>query len=88
VSTKPGHKILGKIEFPDATDGVEQTQYVTQTGMFYSSVPEWKEDSNKGGVAIIDPKTMKLVEMVAIPGCQPNDLAQGRGTHLLVGCAA
>jgi len=88
VSTKPGHKILGKIEFPEATDGVEQTQYVAQTGMFYSSVPEWQEDTAKGGVAIIDPKAMKLVEMVAIPGCRPSGLAQGLGTHLLVGCAA
>jgi DNA-binding beta-propeller fold protein YncE len=88
VSTKPGHKVLGKIEMPDATDGVEQTQYVAQTGMFYSSVPEWKEDNSKGGVAIIDPKTMKLVEMVAIPGCVPSGLSQGPGTHLLVGCAA
>src|ERR1700756_2178747 len=25
VSTKPGHKVLGKIEMPEATDGVEQT---------------------------------------------------------------
>jgi hypothetical protein len=88
VSTKPGHKVLGKIELPDATDGAEQTQYVAQTGMFYSSIPEWKGDNNAGGLAIIDPKTMKLVELVNIPGCQPTGLSQGPGTHLLVGCAA
>jgi DNA-binding beta-propeller fold protein YncE len=88
VSTKPDHKILGKIELPDATDGVEQTQYVPQTGMFYSSVPEWKEDNKQGGVAIIDPKTMKMVELVNIPDCQPTGLSQGPGTHLMVGCAA
>jgi hypothetical protein len=88
VSTKPGYKILGKVEVPDATDGVEQSIYVPETGLFYSSVPEWKEDNNKGGLAIFDPKTMKMVELINIPGCQPTGLMQGPGTHLLVGCAA
>jgi DNA-binding beta-propeller fold protein YncE len=88
VSTKPDHKILGKVQIPEATDGVEQSVYVPQTGMFYSSVPEWKEDNKQGGVAIIDPKTMKMVELVNIPGCQPTGLMHGPGTHLLVGCAA
>jgi hypothetical protein len=87
VSTKD-HKILGKVEVPDATDGVEQSVYVAKTGLFYSSVPEWKEERNAGGVAIFDPKTMKMVELVNIPGCSPTGLAEGPGTHLLVGCAA
>jgi hypothetical protein len=88
VSTKPGYKILGKIELPDASDGVEQSIYVRDTGLFYSSVPVWKDDNNKGGLAIFDPKTMKMVELVSIPGCQPTGLIQGQSTHLLVGCAA
>jgi hypothetical protein len=88
VSTKPGNKILGKVELPDASDGVEQSIYVKETGLFYSSVPELKDDINKGGIAIFDPKTMKMVELVNIPGCGPTGLMQGPGTHLLVGCGA
>ena len=88
VSTKPGHKILGKLEFPDATNGVEQSQYVTQTGLFYISIPAWKGDRNMGGVGVIDPKTMKLLRMSMFEGCSPSGLSQGPGTHLLVGCGA
>jgi len=88
ISTKPGHKILGKLEIPDATDGVEQPQYVKQTGLFYMSVPAWKDDRNLGGVGIVDPKTMKLLRVATIAGCSPTGLAQGPGTHMLVGCGA
>jgi hypothetical protein len=88
ISTKPGHKILGKLDVPEATDGIEQSVYVAQTGLFYSAVPEWKEDGNQGGVAVIDPKAMKMLRLVNIPGCHPTGLMQGAGTHMLVGCAA
>jgi DNA-binding beta-propeller fold protein YncE len=88
ISTKPGHKILGKVEVPDATDGVEQSAYVEKTGLFYSSVPEWKEDNKQGGVAVFDPKTMKMLRLINIPDCQPTGLMQGPGTNMLVGCAA
>jgi hypothetical protein len=88
ISTKPDHKILGKLEIPEATDGVEQPQYVAKTGLFYASVPAWKDDRNMGGVGIIDPKTMKLLEVSPVPGCSPSGLAVGPGTHILVGCGA
>jgi hypothetical protein len=88
ISTKPDHKILGKVEVPDATDGVEQSVFIEKTGLFYSSVPERDKDNGKGGVAVFDPKSMKMLRLVNIPGCQPTGLMQGPGTHMLVGCAA
>src|SRR5580700_533517 len=88
ISTKPGHKILGKVEVPEATDGAEQSAFVPQTGLFYSSIPEWKEDNKQGGIAVFDPKTMKMLRLINIPGCQPTGLMQGPGTNMLVGCAA
>jgi DNA-binding beta-propeller fold protein YncE len=88
ISTKPDHKILGKVEYPEATDGVEQSTYVAKTGMFYSSVPELNDDRQKGGLAIFDPKGMKLVRFINIPDCSPTGLMPGPGTNLLVGCAA
>jgi hypothetical protein len=88
VSTAPGHKILGKVVVPDATDGVEQSAFVAETGLFYSSVPEWKDDNKQGGVAVFDPKSMTMLRLINIPGCQPTGLMQGPGTNMLVGCAA
>jgi len=87
ISTKT-RKILGKVELADATDGVEQSTFIAKTGLFYSSVPELNEDNNKGGIAVFDPKTMKMLRLINIPGCQPTGLMPGPGTNLLVGCAA
>src|SRR5271165_3713908 len=35
VSTEAGHKVLAKIPFPDATDGIEQSVYDPETDKFY-----------------------------------------------------
>ncbi|HLH98629.1 MAG TPA: hypothetical protein VKW08_26255 [Xanthobacteraceae bacterium] len=88
ISTAPGHKILGKVEYPEASDGVEQSAFVAETGLFYSSVPELNDDKQKGGIAVFDPKSMKMLRMINIPGCGPTGLMQGPGTNMLVGCSA
>ena len=88
ISTKPDHAIVGKLEMPDASDGIDQPLYVPETGMFYASVPIWKEDKNHGGLAVIDPKTMKMVKLIPIDDCGPLGLAQGPGTKVIVGCSA
>ena len=88
ISTKPDHAILGKVEMPDASDGIDQPLYVPETGMFYASVPIWKEDKNHGGLAVIDPKTLKMVKLIPIDDCGPLGLAQGPGTKVIVGCSA
>jgi DNA-binding beta-propeller fold protein YncE len=88
VSTKPDHAILAKLEMPDASDGIDQPIYVAETGLFYASVPIWKEEKNHGGLAVIDPKTLKFVKLIPINDCMPFGLAQGPGTKVIVGCAA
>jgi DNA-binding beta-propeller fold protein YncE len=88
ISTKPDHAILAKIEMPDASDGIDQPLYVPQTGLFYASVPVWKEDKKKGGLAVFDPKTLKMTKLIPIDECGPLGLAQGPGTKVIVGCGA
>lgn len=88
ISTKKGHKVIAKIEFPDATDGAEQPAYNPADGLFYVSIPELKKDEKKGGVAIIDPKKGKLVKMLAVDNCHPNGLAFGPGGNFALGCTA
>jgi DNA-binding beta-propeller fold protein YncE len=88
ISTKPDHAILAKVEMPDATDGIDQPLYVPQTGLFYASVPIWKEEKNHGGIAVFDPKTFKMLRLIPIDDCVPQGLAQGPGTNVIVGCAA
>jgi hypothetical protein len=88
VSTKPGHKLLGKIAFEDATDGAEQPVYNSADGMFYVAIPELKKDAKKGGVAVIDPRQGKLVKMLTVDNCHPNGLAVGANNNLVFGCTA
>jgi len=88
ISTKGDHAILAKIEMPDASDGIDQPLYVPETGLFYASVPIWKEDKKKGGLAVFDPKTLKMTKLIPIDECNPLGLAQGPGTKVIVGCAA
>ena len=81
-------KSMAKIEMPDASDGIDQPLYVPETGLFYASVPIWKEDKKKGGLAVFDPKTLKMTKLIPIEECNPLGLAQGPGTKVIVGCGA
>ena len=88
ISTRPGHAIIGKLVFPDATDGAEQPTYNPFDGMFYLSIPEFDKDPRKGGVAVIDPRTAKLVKMLRVDDCHPAGLAFGPDQNFVLGCAA
>ncbi|HTI86003.1 MAG TPA: cytochrome C nitrite reductase [Alphaproteobacteria bacterium] len=88
ISTKPGHKVLGKITFPQATDGIEQSAYNPADGMFYVDIPQIDKQKTKGGLAVIDPKTAKLVKIIPLESCIPHGLVKGAGSQLFVGCNA
>jgi len=88
VSTKPGHKIIGKLMMPDATDGNEQPVYNPADGLVYQSIPQLKNEEKKGGVAVIDPRTAKLVKILDVENCSPNGLAFGPDGNFVLGCTA
>lgn len=87
VSMKAGHKIIAKLPFPDATDGAEQPDYNAADGMFYISIPEINKVSSKGGVAVVEPTSGKLVKMLEVENCHPNGLAFGPDQNFVLGCA-
>jgi DNA-binding beta-propeller fold protein YncE len=88
ISTKPGHKIIGKVVIEQATDGIEQSQYNPADGMFYVDIPELNKDKTKGGLAVIDPNTAKLVKILPVDNCIPHGLAVGTDSTLFLGCNA
>lgn len=88
ISTTADHRIAARIEMPDASDGIDQTTWMPETGLFYASVPVWKDEKNNGGLAVIDPKSLKLLRLIPIEGCMPAGNAHGPGTLILVGCSA
>ena len=88
ISTKPGHKILGKLVMEHFTDGMEQTAYNPADGMFYTDVPELDKDKTKGGLMVTDPKTAKVVKMIPVDSCVPHGIAFGKNGNVYLGCNA
>ena len=83
------HQVLGKVEYPDAPDGIEQPLYDSATGMFYLAVPGTK--TNPGGqIDVLDPMSMKVTAHYALTDCTPHGLTTGpAGTNqMLAGCNA
>lgn len=88
ISTRPGHRVIGKVAISNATDGFEQPAYNPQDGLFYVSVPELDKNAKKGGVAVIDPRAGKLVKIITVENCHPNGLAFGPESNFILGCDA
>ncbi len=88
------HTVLGKISFdgtngtPNAQNGLEQSQWSAETGMFYVSVPQVGTDPTIGGVSVIDPTTMRVVQTFLVENCSPAGLTLGPRFRALLGCAS
>jgi len=86
--------ILGQMVFTtagvgvDAENGIEQSQYSPQTGLFYVSVPQVGATLSTGGVSVIDPHTMKVIRTLLVSNCSPAGLALGPNHEALIGCSA
>jgi DNA-binding beta-propeller fold protein YncE len=78
--------VLGKIPFPDATDGVEQPVWDPETRRFYQAIPETKAHPG-GAIAVIDPVAMKVTHEIPVILCFPHGLAVGPNQEMLVGCS-
>ena len=90
ISTRPGHKILRQIFFPEATNGIEQSQWSPKTGLFYLNLPEVAPNGPKTGegqVVVIDPERLRIVQRFATHNCEAAGLALGPDNQALLGCA-
>jgi hypothetical protein len=89
----PGGKIVfdGTNGVP-AADGIEQCQWSPRTGKFYISLPQLTgKDPGVGAVAVIDPKTKKVVNLFPIPveDCAaPQGMSIGPDPQIVLGCNA
>lgn len=86
ISTQD-HSVVGRLDFPDATDGLEQPLWDRATHRIYQAVPE--TPTNPGGeVAVVDPETMAVTAVFPVVDCHPHGLALGPHQNLLLGCAS
>lgn len=87
ISTKHRHKVLGQIFFPEATNGIEQSQWSPKTGLFYLNLPEVNPNTGEGQVVVIDPHKLRIVHRFATHDCEAAGLALGPDNQALLGCA-
>ncbi len=85
ISTED-HSILGQLEFPNATDGLEQPVWVQAAHRFYLAVPETRAHPG-GEIDVIDPVAMVVTDVFPVTECNPHGLALGPHHQLLVGCS-
>jgi hypothetical protein len=86
VSTHQGHAILGKIDFPRASAGLEASVWSPRTGLYYLAIPETDRNHMRGAIAVIDPVKQSVLRTIPIERCGPNSVALGPNDQLLIGC--
>jgi len=89
ISTKPGHKILKQIFFPEATNGIEQSQWSPDTGLFYLNLPEVAPNgptTGEGQVVVIDPEKLSIVHRFPTHNCDAAGMALGPDVQAVLGC--
>lgn len=80
-------KVVGRLELPQATDGAEQPLYDPVTRLIYLSIPVVGRVKADGAVAVISPRTHRLIRMLPVSRCMPAGLALGPLDRLLLGCS-
>lgn len=88
ISTRPGQeRVLARITFDTALNGVEGLIYNPRNGLFYVDLPQLGDDQAQGGVAVIDPVSATVLTTFPISNCQGAGMALGPRRNLLLGCA-
>ena len=78
--------VIGKLSFPQATNGIEASEYDSATHMFYVNIPT--TTTNAGGeVDVINPTSMTIVKVFPITSiCTPAGLAFGPNRNMAIAC--
>ena len=86
ISTRT-RRVVGRVVLRQATDGAEQPLWDPATGLIYLSIPSLDHDKARGAIAVINPRTRKLLRFMPVARCMPAGLALGPHQHLLLGCS-
>lgn len=89
ISTRPGHAILKQFAFPEATNGIEQSQWSPDTGLFYLNLPEVAPNgpaTGEGQVVVFDPRRLQIVRRFTTRQCDAAGMALGPDEQALLGC--
>jgi hypothetical protein len=82
--------VVGRITFPHAIDGLEQSGWDPQRHVFYLNVPQVPSANGSwvGEVAVISPRAKSVARTFRVRGCSPAGLAlDTKAQQLLLGCS-
>ena len=77
--------VTGSIFFPNATMGLEQPTFNSNSKTFYVSIPQ-ATNLLGGGIAQIDVSRLAVTRFIAIPSCIPAGMVFGPGDSMFIGC--
>ena len=86
ISTRT-RKVVGKLVLQRASAGAEQPVWNPASGLVYLSIPSLDGLKARGAVAVINPRTRRLLKLMPVERCMPAGLALGPHDDLLVGCS-
>ena len=86
ISTR-SRKVVGRLVLKRASDGAEQPVWNPASGLVYVSIPSLDDVKGRGAVAVIDPRTYRLIKFMPVEKCMPAGLALGPHDELLLGCS-
>ena len=86
ISTRT-RKVVGRLVLKRASDGAEQPVWNPASGLVYVSIPSLDDVKSHGAVAVIDPRTYRLLKFMPVSKCMPAGLALGPHDDLLLGCS-
>jgi hypothetical protein len=79
--------VVGKIDMPQATMGLEQSGWDAATGLFYLSIPA--TTTNAGGeLDELNPTAMTISKVYPLTNCNPAGLGIAPHSHVMLGCTA
>ncbi len=78
--------VIGKLSFPQATNGIEASAYDTVSKSFYVNIPT-TTTNNGGEVDVINPHSMTITKVYPISSiCTPAGLAIGPNRNMAIAC--
>jgi len=88
------YTVVKQIQFPEATNGIEQCKWNPRNGLIYLNLPEVHgsgSDTTDGQVVAIDPRRMEVITRYDVPVTKcagPQGMAIGPEPQILLGCNA
>jgi hypothetical protein len=84
--TVADRKLVHKISFPNATNGIEKPFWNPADGSVYVSVPE--TNANSGGeIDVIETHTFTTTRIIPVANCSQHGIVFGPKPQLLLGCS-